>query len=274
MPTLPIFSGHERIQAMAGFLLGVLIPPVLISGAWHWLPSTQTAPGVYRFDGFALVLILGMLVLGMVALFWSLALLSNSAASGSSLVYWCGWIWITGIVARILVELVHRRFEPGTVLLLLLVILFRPRHKLSVRLWPSGNSLEERESTPFLWGASAAFGALGLASALTTMNLHSLGGFLGHALMAFSLLAEGFVLGVLLQTWTRQRWPGLIVAALVLLCLGIAWLLKTMGIQPSYLHALAIPAWPLGVLVADFVVSRDTSDESDQSENKGLTAPS
>lgn len=274
MPTLPIFSGHERIQAMAGFLLGVLLPPALIAGAWHWLPSTQTAPGVYRFDGLALVLILGMLVLGMVALFWSLALLSNSAASGSSLVSWCGWIWITGIVARLLVELAHRRFEPGTVLLLLLVILFRPRHTLSTRLWPAGNSLEEREATPFLWGASAALGALGLASALTTMNLHSFGGFLGHALMAFSLLAEGFVLGVLLQAWTRQRWPGLLMAAMVLLGLGVTWLLRAKGIHLSLMDILVAPVWPLGVLVADFVASRDASDERAQSGDKGLTAPS
>lgn len=273
MPSLPIFSRRERIWAITGFLLGVLIPPVLLSGAWHLLASTQTAPGVHEFDGPALVLILGMLGLGFVSLFWSLALLSNSAATGSRLVLWCGRIWIIGIVAKVLTELIQRRWEAGTILLLILLIVFRPRNGQSARLWSPSASLEEREATPFLWGASAALGTLGLSAALSTMDFRAFGGFPGHALMGLSLLAEGFVLGMLLQTWTCQRWPGLLVAVLVLLGLGTVWFFQAKGIGLFVTGNWAAPAWPLGVFIADFAASRDRSPDSDDGEDLNLTAP-
>ena len=256
MASLPIFSPRERLGAGTGFLFGLAMPSVLGLFLLHHFRHLVSSTGGLVLTGTVLLVGIAWLVAGLVTFFWTLALVATLGALGDRAISICWRIWVGGLALGLLVGFLHRHFEVSWVLPLILLFIFRPKPDPLFRFKHSSAWLEGRESSPFLWGICAALGALAISASLGSMNLSLGASLLGGSLSSASLLAQGFILGVLLQGWTRQRWTSRMLAILAWAGYALAWVLKARGVD--WLH-MSWPAWvwPLGILAGDWFAARD-----------------
>ena len=269
MPVLALFTPRACVRAGAGFLIGSLILPccaLALYGIFRAVPD----PAMQRYGGFVLLpLIVASAVISIAGFFWTLGQLSVWSAQGSRLAQNCMRIWIGTAIAMFVADFIlGRTLNPFGLLPIVLLILLRPKPDGPAWSWPLISLLERQEPRPLRWGICVAIGFQIMSAVLNPAKLNTSPyaastptSPLRIIVESFAALAMGFVLGALMQAWTKQRWPVRSSAILFLLATGLAFALRSR--IPGWIHIAPEPEaviWCVGLWIGDAAAAREQSE--------------